>query len=64
MQTALVATAVRFGDTLHRFQTRRRHAAGYDYSCSRLFDEVHLTRSLLFALAEEIGRGRAADPAG
>jgi hypothetical protein len=58
MQTALVATAVRFGDALRRFQTRRRRC-GYDYSCSRLADEVSLSRSLLLALADEVGRDTA-----
>jgi len=56
MQNALVATALRFGDALRRFQTRRRRC-GYDYSCSRLLDEVRLSRSLLLVLADEVGRG-------
>ena len=56
MQKALVATALRFGDALRRFETRRRRR-GYDYSCSRLLDEVRLTRSLLLVLADEVGRG-------
>jgi hypothetical protein len=55
MQNALVATALRFGDALRRFETRRRRC-GYDYSCSRLLDEVSLSRSLLLALADEVGR--------
>ena len=62
MQTALVATALRFGDELRRFEIRRRRC-GYDYSCSRLLDEVRLSRSLLLVLADELGRsgaGRAA----
>jgi hypothetical protein len=57
MQKALVATALRFGDALRRFKTRRRRCGGYDYSCSRLFDEVRLARSLMIALADEMGRG-------
>ena len=64
MQKALVATAVRFGDALRRFETRRRRC-GYDYSCSRLLDEVRLSRSLLLVLADEVGRdksGRATAP--
>ena len=56
MQNALVATALRFGDALRRFEMRRRRC-GYDYSCSRLLDEVRLSRSLLLALADEVGRG-------
>ena len=56
MQNALVATALRFGDALRRFEIRRRRC-GYDYSCSRLLDEVRLSRSLLLALADEVGRG-------
>jgi hypothetical protein len=59
MQTALVATALRFGDALRRFETRRRRRSGYDYSCSRLLDEVRLSRSLLLVLADEVGRGGA-----
>ncbi len=55
MQNALVATALRFGDALRRFEMRRRRC-GYDYSCSRLLDEVRLSRSLLLALADEVGR--------
>lgn len=58
MQNALVATAVRFGDALRRFETRRRRC-GYDYPCSRLADEVSLSRSLLLALADEVGRDTA-----
>lgn len=64
MQKALVATALRFGDALRRFERRRRRC-GYDYSCSRLLDEVRLTRSLLLVLADEVGRdhtGRATAP--
>jgi hypothetical protein len=55
LQTALVATALRFGNALRQFETRRRRC-GYDYSCSRLLDEVSLCRSLLLALADEVGR--------
>jgi hypothetical protein len=61
MQRALVATALRFGDALRRFETRRRRC-GYDYSCSRLFDEVRLSRTLLLVLADEVGRGRSGAP--
>jgi hypothetical protein len=56
MQNALVATALRFGDALRRFERRRRRC-GYDYSCSRLLDEVRLSRTLLLVLADEVGRG-------
>ena len=56
VQKALVATALRFGNALRRFETRRRRR-GYDYSCSRLLDEVRLSRSLLLVLADEVGRG-------
>lgn len=58
MQRALVATALRFGDALRRFETRRRRC-GYDYSCSRLLDEVRLSRTLLLVLADEVGRSGA-----
>ena len=58
MQTALVATELRFGHAMRRFQTRRRRC-GYDYSCSRLLDEVRLSRSLLLLLADEVGRAGA-----
>ena len=58
MQTALVATALRFGAALRRFEIRRRRR-GYDYSCSRLLDEVRLSRSLLLVLADEVGRSGA-----
>ena len=56
MQKALVATALRFGDALRRFEIRRQRC-GYDYFCSRLLDEVRLSRSLLLVLADEVGRG-------
>jgi hypothetical protein len=59
MQRALVATAVRFGDAVRRFETRRRRC-GYDYSCSRLLDEVRLSRTLLLVLADEVVRDSAA----
>ena len=55
LQTALVGTALRFGDALRRFEHRRRHC-GFDYSCSRLLDEVSLSRSMLLVLADEVGR--------
>ncbi len=56
MQQALVATALQFGDALRRFEQRRRRC-GNDYWCSRLLDEVRLSRKLLLVLADEVGRG-------
>jgi hypothetical protein len=55
LHTAMLATAVRFGRALRRFEHRRRRF-GYDYPCSRLFDEMSLARSLLIALADEARR--------
>ena len=54
MQTALVGTAMQFGDAVRRFE-RRRQRCGLDHFCSRLLDEVSLSRSMLLLLAEEIG---------
>lgn len=56
LREALLGTAVRFGDAVRRFGNRCRRR-GYDYGSSRLLDEVHLSRSLLFALAEELRGG-------
>ena len=55
LQTALVGTALRFGEALRRFEQRRRRC-GFDYACSRLFDEVSLSRSMLLVLADEVSR--------
>jgi hypothetical protein len=62
LQSALLGTALKFGDAVRRFERRRRRR-GFDYSCSRLLDEVRLSRSLLLVLAGEVsgvGRPRAA----
>jgi hypothetical protein len=55
LQSALVGTAVRFGAAVRRFEQRRRRC-GHDYFCSRLLDEVCLSRSMLLLLAEEVGQ--------
>jgi hypothetical protein len=55
MESALVGTALRFGDAVHRFEQRRRRC-GFDHSCHRLIDEVSLSRSMLLLLAEEVSR--------
>ena len=55
LQSALVGTAVRFGEAVRRFEQRRRRC-GVDYFCSRLLDEVSLSRSMLLLLAEEVGQ--------
>ncbi len=60
LQSALLGTALKFGDAVRRFEQRRRRR-GYDHSCSRLLDEVRLSRSLLLVLADEVsGVGRRA----
>jgi hypothetical protein len=63
LQSALVGTAVRFGEAVRRFEQRRRRC-GHDYSCSRLLDEVRLSRSMLLLLAEEVGQQQAPRRAG
>ena len=55
LQSALVGTAVRFGEAVRRLEHRRRRC-GHDYFCSRLLDEVCLSRSMLLLLAEEVGQ--------
>jgi len=55
LQSALVGTALRFGDAVPRLEQRRRRC-GFDYSCSRLLDEVSLSRSMLLVLADEVSR--------
>jgi hypothetical protein len=60
LHDALVGTVAQYGRALVRFE-RHRQRRGYDYGCRRLLDEVHLSRSLLFVLADEArahGRGR------
>jgi hypothetical protein len=60
LQRALLGTALQFSDAVRRFERRRRRF-GYDYPCSRLMDEVRLSRSLLLVLADEVsGSGRPA----
>ena len=52
LQVALFGTILQLDRAARRFaQHRRRH--GYDYGCRRLLDEFRLSRSLLFALADE-----------
>jgi hypothetical protein len=55
LQSALVGTAVQFGEAVRRFEQRRRRC-GIDYFCSRLLDEVTLSHSMLLLLAEEVGQ--------
>jgi hypothetical protein len=57
LQGALVGTALRFSDAVRRFDERRRRC-GFDYSCSRLLDEISLSRSMLLVLADEVSRQR------
>lgn len=53
LQVALVGTILKLDHAARRYaQHRRRH--GYDYGCRRLLDEFCLSRSLLFALADEV----------
>ena len=58
LQHALLGTAIKFGDTLRRFEQRRRQR-GFDRSCSRLLDEAHVSGALLLALVDEM-RGQDA----
>jgi hypothetical protein len=53
LQHALFRTVLQFGDAVRRLERHRRQR-GYDYRCRRLLDEVHLSRSLLFVLADEV----------
>ena len=53
LQVALVGTILKLDHAARRYaQHRRRH--GYDYGCRRLLDEFRLSRSLLFALWDEV----------
>ena len=63
LQTALVGTALRFGEALRRLEQRRRRC-GFDYPCSRLLDEVSLSRSMLLVLADEVSRSSGPRVAG
>ena len=58
LQAALVGTILQLDRAARRYaQHRRRH--GFDYSCRRLLDEFRLSRSLLYALADEVRAGHA-----
>jgi hypothetical protein len=53
LQQALLGTAVKFCAACRRLEQRRQRR-GFDLRCSRLLDEVVLSRSLLLLLAEEV----------
>ncbi len=53
LHAALLGSALQFGETVRRFEHRCR-ARGFDRSSSVLLDQVHLSRSLLLALAQEM----------
>lgn len=61
LHAALVGTLVRLDRAACRY-VRHRLRHGYDYGCRRLREELHVTRSLVLALAEEMRaqRGRRA----
>jgi hypothetical protein len=62
LQVALFGTILQLDRAARRFAQHRRRQ-GYDYGCRRLLDEFRLSRSLLFALADEVRTerdGRAA----
>ena len=53
LRDAVVGTVLQLARAATRYaHHRRRH--GYDYGCRRLFDEFHLSRSLVLALVDEV----------
>jgi hypothetical protein len=53
LQTALLGTVLQLDRAARRYALRRRRY-GNDYGCRRLLDELRISRSLVWALVDEV----------